>query len=179
MTELGPEVNHAAIEAQKRVLKLITDTLTCKYLRHALIQLYFRAKSFVYCTRATRLFFLRCFNDDTSVLEIKDNPASAQSYQPCLVRFFIVWLSTAHDALITLWTVRKCPKDNTSESRPKQKLQMALTTSIVDLKSTRETCCVIPWVLQNRKLPSINRTNVKENSPVSSQTIRLCKKYPK
>ena len=38
MTDLGPEVNHAAIEAQKRVLKLITDTLTCKYLRHALIQ---------------------------------------------------------------------------------------------------------------------------------------------
>ena len=90
MTDLGPEVNHAAIEAQKRVLKLITDTLTCKYLRHALIKFNFRTKSFVYCTRAARLLFLRRFNDDSLVPETKDNLASAQSYQPCLVRFFIV-----------------------------------------------------------------------------------------
>ena len=90
MTDLGPEVNHAAIEAQKRVLKLITDTLTCKYLRNGLIYVYFRTKSFVYCIGAARLFFLRCFSDDTLVPETKDNLASTQSYQPCLVRILIV-----------------------------------------------------------------------------------------
>ena len=135
---------------------------------------FFRTKSFVYCTGATRLLFLRRLVDDTLVPQTKNNLAFIQSYKPCLVRIIKVWLFTAHDAFITLWTVRKCPKSNTLESGSKQKLQMARTTSIMDLESTRKACCVISRVLQNWEIPVIDCTNVKKNSLVFSQVIWLC-----